>query len=42
MTFGRPDLILILLGILTGAATVAGGLLALHLSNRIHLILGAL
>ena len=40
MTFGRPDLILILLGILTGAATVAGGLLALRLSNRIHLILG--
>jgi zinc transporter ZupT len=40
MTFGRPDLILVLLGVLTGAATVAGGLLALRLSNRIHLILG--
>src|SRR5579863_3234139 len=34
------DLTLIVLRLAAGAATLLGGLLALHLSNRIHLILG--
>jgi len=36
----RLDLLLIALGLATGAATLAGGWLALRFANKIHLILG--